>query len=204
MRASPGWSIINPLITQALNGEWVLWSAPQTQTAPLPLAVRMSPCLGKSPWSHSKTAGKSSEVPIIQGSKNKREDEESTAVTTQRPGTKSQDLGGAMLLDLGLSHRGSKYGDAKGRRHTAKRGCGPWERQNQCLWGELILFHRFAQWKVILLPWQEGSSSHIVQCSSTVPIGAPWPLDCRGPHSPTRVQGSAVQGPKPSAVLSGP
>lgn len=133
-------------------------------------------------------AGMSSEVPIIQGSKNKREDEEATAATTQRPGMKSQDLGGAMLLDLGLSHRGSttvsKQGDAKGWRHTAKRGCGPWERQNQCLWGELMPLHCLAQWKVVLLPWQEGSGSHVVRCSSTVPVGAPWAPDCRGPHSP--------------------
>ena len=46
--------------------------------------------------------GKSSEVPIIQSSKDKREDEEATAVTTQKPGTKSQDLGEEMLLDLVL------------------------------------------------------------------------------------------------------
>lgn len=44
--------------------------------------------------------GKSSEVPIIQSSKDKREDEEATSVTTQWPGTKSQDRGGEMLLDL--------------------------------------------------------------------------------------------------------
>lgn len=46
--------------------------------------------------------GKSSDVPIIQSSRDKREDEEATAVTTQRPGTKSQDLGEEMLLDLVL------------------------------------------------------------------------------------------------------
>lgn len=58
--------------------------------------------------------GKSSEVPIIQSSKEKREDEdeEATAVTTQRPGTNSQDLRGEMLLDLVLepphgSHTGA-------------------------------------------------------------------------------------------------
>lgn len=33
-----------------------------------------------------------------------REDEEATAVITERPGTKSQHLGGEMLLDLVLQH----------------------------------------------------------------------------------------------------
>lgn len=74
--------------------------------------------------------GKSSEVLIIESNKDKREDEEATAVTTQRPGTKSQDLGGKRLLDLVLElPHGSPTGMAPWRanvvtpndRHTLRR-----------------------------------------------------------------------------------
>lgn len=46
--------------------------------------------------------GKNSEMPITQSSKDEREDEEATATTTRKSGTKSQDLGGEILLDLVL------------------------------------------------------------------------------------------------------
>lgn len=87
----------------------------------------------------------------------------------------------------------SQYGVAKGWRHIEKRDCDPQERQNQCLWDELIFLHHFAQWKVVLLLWQKRPVA-MWMCSALVqswkePSGS-W-ITVIHTH-PTRVQCPAV------------
>lgn len=70
--------------------------------------------------------------------------------------------------------------DSKGQMCTEKGGCGARTRHNQYLWKELIPLYHLAQWKEVLLPWQEESSSRMnTKRPSTAPTGAPQPLVSR-------------------------